>query len=238
MIGTEPPQGQDPPPQAVRAGPVRALHASYQALAAVVAPLEDEDSWQPTGCTGWAVRDLLFHCLMDCQRGLVALHTPAPGPADRDAVTYWSDRRPDREGAANGRRWARVSAGMFLHFGQLRGLYLETAAATLNAAAATDPGLLLSTQGHTMTAGDLMKTLTAEATVHHLDLVASLPHAPGASPPGLACVRATLDGLLGRPLPLDWSDEHYARAGTGRLPLTNAEERALGPDAASFPLFG
>ncbi|MGW6576418.1 maleylpyruvate isomerase N-terminal domain-containing protein [Streptomyces sp. NPDC054945] len=238
MIEADPPQGQAPPSEAVRAAPVHALHAAYQALAAVVDPLEDEDSWQPTGCTGWAVRDLLFHCLMDCRRGLVALHTPAPGPVDRDAVTYWSDWRPDTEGAANGRRWARVSAGMFLYFDQLRGLYLETAAATLHAAAATDPALLVSTQGHTLTAGDLMSTLTVEATVHHLDLVAALPYAPEASTPGLACVRTTLDGLLGRPVPLDWSDEHYARAGTGRLPLTDAEARALGPDAASFPLFG
>ncbi|WP_327267070.1 hypothetical protein OG444_39635 [Streptomyces sp. NBC_01232] len=48
--------------------------------------------------------DLLFHCLMDCRRGLVALHTPAPGPVDRDAVTYWIDWRPGTEGAANGQR--------------------------------------------------------------------------------------------------------------------------------------
>ncbi|MFG2974422.1 maleylpyruvate isomerase N-terminal domain-containing protein [Streptomyces sp. NPDC048331] len=246
MTDAEPTQDQYPPgpppppqpPERVRTEPVRALHAAYQALAAVVAPLEDEDSWQPTGCTGWAVRDLLHHCLMDCERGLVALHTPAPGPVDRDAVTYWSDWRPGTEGAANGRRWARVSASMFLYFDQLRGLYLETAAATLHAAAATDPGLLVSTQGHTLTAGDLMSTLTVEATIHHLDLVASFPHAPGPSPSGLARVRDTLDGLLGRPLPLDWNDEHYARAATGRLPLTDAEARALGPDAASFPLFG
>ncbi|MGW3328857.1 maleylpyruvate isomerase N-terminal domain-containing protein [Streptomyces virginiae] len=239
MIEAESPEGQDSPPKAAPpVHPVRALDASYRALAAAVAPMEDEDSWQPTACTGWAVRDLLFHCLMDCQRGLVALHTPTPGPVDRDAVTYWSDWRPGNEGAANGRRWARVSAGMFLHFHQLRGLYLETAAATLNAATATDPGLLVSTQGHTLTAGDLMRTLTVEATVHHLDLTASLPQAPRPSSPGLACVRTTLDGLLGRPLPLDWSDEHYARAATGRLPLTDTEKRALGPDAASFPLFG
>ncbi|WP_437086550.1 maleylpyruvate isomerase N-terminal domain-containing protein [Streptomyces sp. enrichment culture] len=214
------------------------MDASYRALAAVVAPLEDEDSWLPTACTGWAVRDLLFHCLVDCQRGLVALHTPAGGPVDRDAVSYWSDWRPGTEGAADDRRRARVSAGLFMHFRQLRDLYLETAAATLHAAAATDPGLPVSTQGHTLTAGDLMATLTVEATIHHLDVVPSLPHAARASSPGLACVRGTLDGLLGRPLPLDWSDEHYARAGTGRLPLTDAEIRALGPDAASFPLFG
>ncbi|MDH6546683.1 maleylpyruvate isomerase N-terminal domain-containing protein [Streptomyces sp. SAI-041] len=213
------------------------LRAAYGAFAAVVRPLGDEESWLPTGCAGWAVRDLVFHCAGDAQRALVALHTPAAGPADRDAVTYWRDWAPDPVGAAHGRRWNRVSASMFLDFGRLRELYLETAAATVNAAADARPDLRVSTQGHVLTAGDLVLTLAVEATIHHLDLVTDLPGAAGPSPAGLAAVRATLDGLLGRPVPLDWSDEHYARAATGRTPLTDAERLALGADADRFPLF-
>ncbi|NUS75408.1 MAG: hypothetical protein HOV70_04310 [Streptomyces sp.] len=217
--------------------PADVLRAAYTAFAEVVRPLGDEESWRSTGCTGWAVRDLILHCVADCQRALVALHTPAAGPADRDAVTYWRDWRPDPVGAANGRRWIRVGASMFLDFGQLRELYLETAAATVTAAAATAPDRLVATQGHVLTAGDLMTTLAVEAAIHHLDLVVELPDAPGPSPAGLAAVRATLDGLLGRPVPLAWSDEHYARAATGRVPLTEAERRSLGADAERVPLF-
>lgn len=213
------------------------LRAAYEAFAAVVRPLGDKESWRPTGCEGWAVRDLVFHCAGDAQRALVALHTPASGPPDRDAVSYWRDWAPDPVGAANGRRFNRVSASMFLDFRQLRDLYLETAAATVHAAAGTRPDLRVATQGHVLTARDLVHTLVVEATVHHLDLVIDLPDAPGPSPAGLAAVRATLDGLLGRPLPLDWSDEHYARAATGRTPLTDPERRALGADADRFPLF-
>jgi hypothetical protein len=44
--------------------------------------------------------------------------------------------------------------------------------------------------------------------------------------------------LLGYAVPLNWSDEHYALAGTGRTPLTDAERDTLGPDAGRFPLFG
>ncbi|WP_328564247.1 hypothetical protein [Streptomyces coelicoflavus] len=44
-------------------------------------------------------------------------------------------------------------------------------------------------------------------------------------------------GRPGRPVPCDWGDEHYARAATGRTPLTAAERQALGADAARFPLF-
>jgi uncharacterized protein (TIGR03083 family) len=218
--------------------PAQLLRSAYETLAAVVTRLGDEESWLPTGCTGWAVRDLVFHCHADAQRALVALHTPASSSADRDAVTYWQDWRPESVGAANGRRWVRVSASMFLEFDQLRELYRETAAATVRAAAVADREGHIATQGHTLTAGDLMTTLAVEATVHHLDLVVALPDAPPPSATGLASVRSTLDGLLGRPVPVEWSDEHYARAGTGRVPLTATERQSLGPDAARFPLFG
>ncbi|MFF0010981.1 maleylpyruvate isomerase N-terminal domain-containing protein [Streptomyces sp. NPDC005374] len=220
-----------------RTQPAEVLRAAYEAFAAVVRLLGDEESWRPTGCAGWAVRDLVFHCAGDAQRALVALHTPGTGPADRNSVTYWRDWAPDPVGAANGRRWNRVGASMFLDFGQLRDLYLETAAATVSAAADTRPELRVVTQGHVLTAGDLMVTLAVEATVHHLDLLTGLPEAPGPAPAGLDAVRATLDGLLGRPVPLDWSDQHYARAATGRTPLTDAERLALGADAERFPLF-
>jgi hypothetical protein len=218
--------------------PARALRAAYEAASAVVTGLDDEESWLPTGCTGWAVRDLVFHCLQDAQRGLVALHTPSHGPVDRNAVTYWQDWRPGTDGAADGRRWARVNGSMFLVFGQLQELYLETLAAAVHAAEAADPARRVATQGHVLTAGDLITTLAVEATVHHLDLTVRLPHAPGPSPEGLAVVRATLDGLLGRPAPADWSDERYARAGTGRAALTEAERAALGAAAERLPLFG
>ncbi|GKQ34944.1 maleylpyruvate isomerase N-terminal domain-containing protein [Streptomyces sp. A012304] len=230
MTRPDPHHPQDPHPAAV-------LRATYRALASVVRDLGDEESWLPTGCTGWAVRDLVFHCLADAQRALVALHTPASAAPDRDAVTYWRDWRPDPAGAAHRRRWSRVGASMFLDFGPLRGLYLETAAATVTAAAAADPARPVATQGHVLTAGDLVTTLTVEAAVHHLDLVRELPDAPRPAPAGLTAVRRTLDGLLGRPVPVDWSDEHYARAATGRTPLTPEERRALGADAGRLPLF-
>ncbi|WP_330336198.1 maleylpyruvate isomerase N-terminal domain-containing protein [Streptomyces sp. NBC_00557] len=220
------------------AGPARAVRASYEAASAVVAALGDEESWLPTGCTGWAVRDLVFHCVSDAQRALVALHTPSPRPVDRDAVTYWQDWEPHTTGAANGRRWVRVNGSMFLDFRQLQGLYLETVAAAAHAAETADPAQHVGTQGHVLTAGDLMTTLAVEATVHHLDLTVRLPHAPGPAPEGLAAVRATLDGLLGRPGLAEWSDEHYARVGTGRARLTDAERAALGAAADRFPLFG
>lgn len=217
---------------------IEPLRAAYTAISDVVAALTDDDSWRATGCTGWSVRDLVFHCLCDAQRGLVALHTPVAGTPDTDAVTYWRGWQPGDPGAANGRRWVRVSASMFGVWDQLRDLYLETTAAVVNAADDVDRGRVVRTQGHTLRTADLLHTLAVEATVHHLDLITELPAAAGPSEPGLIAVRATLDGLLGYAVPLDWSDRHYALAGTGRAELTPDERTRLGTDADRFPLFG
>jgi hypothetical protein len=73
--------------------------------------------------------------------------------------------------------------------------------------------------------------------VHHLDLVVGLPR-PGPRPEPLALVRRTLDGLLGKPAPADWSDEWWALVGTGREPLSGRERRELGAAAAQLPLLG
>ncbi|MEU4360098.1 maleylpyruvate isomerase N-terminal domain-containing protein [Streptomyces virginiae] len=217
--------------------PADVLRASYGAFDAVVTTITDERSWLSTGCAGWAVRDLVFHCLSDAQRGLVALHTPAGRAPDRDAVTYWEDWRPEPLGAANGRRFTRVVASMFPHINQLCELYSQTAAAVVNAAASAAPDQPVATQGHVLKAGDLIRTLAVEATIHHLDLVVSLPDAPGPSAEGLGQARRTLDGLLGRPVPAPWDDAQYARVATGRAPLSDTDRDRLGADAARFPLF-
>ncbi|MFJ3718171.1 hypothetical protein [Streptomyces sp. NPDC090057] len=97
-------------------------------------------------------------------------------------------------------------------------------AATGRAAACVDPAARVAPQGHVLTAGDPMTTLTVEATVHHPDIVVRLPHAPGPSRAGPAAVRSTLDDR--------------ARGGTGRAALTDAERDALGTAAHRFPLLG
>ena len=212
------------------------LDDAYRALAHAVLELDDDASWTPTGCTGWAARDLVFHCLSDAQRALVALHSPTPRRPDVDAVGYWAAWQQGGPGAANGRRWARVSASMFAEWSQLRDLHLETADAVRHAAAASDPDTVVATQGHALRVGDLLSTLAVEATVHHLDLIAHLPGAPRPSASGLREVRRVLDGLLGRPEPVGWDDVRYALAGTGRVDLSEAERESLGADAARLPL--
>ncbi|XKK64331.1 maleylpyruvate isomerase N-terminal domain-containing protein [Streptomyces sp. ARC32] len=90
-----------------RTEPARVVGDAYDALAAVVRPLGDEESWLPTGCTGWAVRDLMFHLLADARRALVALNTPPPArPTGTPSPTGRTGRRtpsaPPTGGATTG----------------------------------------------------------------------------------------------------------------------------------------
>lgn len=203
-------------------------------LAALAGSLDEDAGWHPTGCTGWAVRDLVLHLLGDAQRALVALATPADGPADRDAVTYWRDWQPREDPDSRQVRSVRTIAGAW-QLSYLTGTYVETARAVLTLSARTPPAALVATQGHVLRADDLLETLAVEAAVHHLDLVAHLDR-PGPGPAPLAAVRRTLDGLLGRPEPVGWDDAAWALAGTGRRSLTAAERAALGADADRLPL--
>ena len=211
-----------------------ALRAAYGDLSALANSLDEASSWLPTGCAGWSVRDLVFHHLGDAQRALVALLTPAAGPPDRDALTYWSDftGRPDPQ--SRGLRATRTVASAWALEGILDN-YVETMAAV--GALADRAGLeeVVATQGHRLRIADLVTTLVVEAAVHHLDLVVSLDH-PGPRPEALAVVRSTLDGILGHPAPTDWDDRTWALVGTGRQPMTESQRAALGTDEARIPL--
>ncbi|MGY1649705.1 maleylpyruvate isomerase N-terminal domain-containing protein [Geodermatophilus sp. SYSU D01119] len=213
------------------------LRATYADLAGLVTGLTPGEGDRPSGCSGWTVLDLTQHLLDDARRGLVALATPAGGPATTDAVVYWRSWQPTPE-EDDGTAWrTRVRASTTGGLVHLAPLYAETAAAVCVTAGRVGATDLVGTQGRVLTAGDLCSTLAVEAAVHHLDLVAHLDR-PGPGPGGLAEARRVLEGLLGGPLPAAWDDATAARRGTGREPLTDADRTALGEAAGRFPLFG
>ncbi|MGY1689603.1 maleylpyruvate isomerase N-terminal domain-containing protein [Geodermatophilus sp. SYSU D01105] len=194
-------------------------------------------AWAPTGCTGWTVVDLSWHLMGDARRALVALNTPAAGPADTDAVDYWRVWRPAEPGDDEALRRTRAVASVAADPADLAQWYAETSAAVLVAAGRVDPRDLVRTQGRVLPVADLLSTLAVEAAVHHLDLVRYLDR-PGPSAGPLAEARRVLEGLLGAPLPTAWDDATAARRGTGREPLDDVDRALLGPAAEQFPLFG
>lgn len=207
---------------------------AYGALAEALAAVDDDAAWSPTGCAGWCVRDLVHHLHADATRALVAVHTPASGPADCDSVAYWRGWGVDPQRDELGRRATRIESGT-RSWQDLRSSYLEAAAAAGRAVAGADPAAVVTTQGHALSVGDLASTLAVEATLHHLDLGTHLPLPPPAAP-GLAEVRRVLEAVLDHPLP-GWRDERVALVVTGRATPTPAEGDDLGPAADRLPVF-
>lgn len=213
------------------------LRTAYGDVSALLGGLTGAEGVRPTGCAGWAVLDLAQHLVSDARRGLVALATPADGPADTDAVSYWGQWQQTGGQAADDLWRTRVVASAAGGIEVLAATYAETSAAVLVAAARLDPASTVRTQGHVLAVADLLSTLVTEAAVHHLDLVVELDR-PGPGPGPLAEVRRVLEGLLGGPLPAGWDDATAARRGTGREDLTGADRAGLGVAADRFPLFG
>ena len=218
--------------------PIDLLRTAYGDLSEVLRGIAAAgEEWTPTGCLGWTAVDLGHHLLGDARRAVIALCSPATRPADTDRVAYWRGWRPPEPGDDEELRRTRAAASVGPAFVDLAESYAQTSSAVLVAAGRVDAGDLVATQGHVLTVADLLSTLTVEAAVHQLDLVAHLPR-PGPAAGPLAEVRRVLDGLLGRPLPASWDDVTAVRRGTGREPLGDGDRAELGEDAEAFPLFG
>lgn len=219
-----------------------ALAQAYDGITAVVTRLDDAGLQRPTRCRGWLVADLLFHVLCDAQRALVALASPAPGPADVDDVSYWRAFTPggDDEASVKHAWWARRSAAAFDRPSGVVRIWSDTAPAAVRAAAAADPDGYVTTQGHVLRVPDFLATLTTEAVIHHLDLVVDLPDAPLPATAPTTVAVATVDGLLSDDAvrPTGWDDRDYLLKATGRVPLTDRDRRELGEAAGWFPLLG
>ena len=67
---------------------IKGFSRSWAALRKAVGELADEDFAQPSGCTGWLVRDLVCHLIIDAQDVLITLVTPTDAEPTRNEVTY------------------------------------------------------------------------------------------------------------------------------------------------------
>ena len=212
------------------------LDQVYAAVTACVRDLDEEGLASPTR-TDWTVAELLFHLLLDAQRTLVTLATPADEPPDTDAVSYWHRWRPGTRDGEPHVRFVRASVAAYSSPRVVVEQWTETAAAASHAARTAPAEEVVLTQGHRLSVPDFLSTLVVEGAVHLLDLTAHVPGPPVPSG-ALAEVRRVLTGLLRGPVPGGWSDEELALKGTGRVPLTEDERAELGPLADRFPLLG
>jgi uncharacterized protein (TIGR03083 family) len=218
-----------------------AVEDAYVELSRFASGLDLADLMRPSRCVGWTVADVLFHVLLDAQRALVTLATPAGKPADSDHVSYWRTWATERNenAAAAHARFVRVGAAAYQDPRTVVAHWNETAGAALRLAAQAPGADVVATQGHSFTVADFLSTLAVEATVHHLDMTVALPGRPVPRPGPVAHTVDVLDALLGevRERPA-WDDLTWILKGTGRVPLTATERQGLGTTASRFPLVG
>jgi hypothetical protein len=205
-------------------------------LRAAVADLADADFARPSGCTGWLVRDLVCHLVIDAQDVLITLVTPEEGEPTRDALTYWEVAATPPTGedpldALTVRLAAAYQEPWLLKF------HLDdVGSAAGRAAALADPRLRVGTRDQVLTVADYLSVYVLEWTLHHLDLIAHLPDAAGPPAEGLARTREMLEGIARAVFPASFSDRDALLVGTGRRAPTDAERAELGEVAARLPL--
>lgn len=208
---------------------------SWDALRTAVAGLADEDFGRPSGCAGWLVRDLVCHLVIDAQDVLITLVTPADGPTTRDAITYWTVGHAPPTGDDPLDALIVRLAAAYVEPGLLRFHLDDLGAAAGRAASLADPTMTVSTQDHVLTAGDYLHAYVMEWTLHHLDLVAELPHVAGPPAECLAESRRMLAAIAGAAFPDSFTDTDALRVGTGRRAPDAQESERLGPLAKRVP---
>ncbi|WP_327002475.1 GNAT family N-acetyltransferase [Dactylosporangium sp. NBC_01737] len=213
-----------------------AFSGAWAALRATVAGLRDEDFARPSGCAGWLVRDLVCHLVIDAQDVLITLVTPAGTAPTRDAVTYWSvaetlptgddplDALTVRLATAYDEPWL------------LQHHLDDVGAAAGRAAELADPGLRVGTRGEVLTVGEYLRAYVLEWTLHHLDLVAHLPHVAGPPADGLAESRELLEKICGAAFPGSFSDTDALLLATGRRAPIDDDRAAMRELAARLPI--
>ncbi|OMI91648.1 maleylpyruvate isomerase [Streptomyces sp. M1013] len=207
---------------------------SWSALLAAVADLSDEDFARPSGCTGWLVRDLVCHLVIDAQDVLITLATPTAEEPTRDAVTYWRVVEPPTGDDPLDALVVRLAAA-YEQPGLLTFHLDDVGSAAGRAAALADPTGRVGTQDQVLNAGDYLSAYVLEWSLHHLDLVAHLPEAAAPPAEGLRHARELLEGVVGTAFPASFTDRDALLIGTGRRAPTAAQTAALGELADRLP---
>ncbi|MER6158630.1 maleylpyruvate isomerase N-terminal domain-containing protein [Streptomyces sp. NPDC001868] len=209
---------------------------TWTALRTTVADLKDKDFERPSGCTGWLVRDLVCHLIIDAQDVLITLVTPTEAEPTVDATTYWhvTNSPPTGEDPLDALT-VRLAAA-YEDMALLKFHLDDVGSAAGRAARLAAPTARVSTQDQVLTDGDYLTAYVLEWTLHHLDLVAHLPGLPGPPAEGLAHSRAALERIAGGAFPASFGDGDALLVGTGRREPTEGERAELGSSAAELPL--
>lgn len=179
--------------------------------------LDDHALLAASRCHGWAVLDVVVHVRVGLEEMLRGATAPTDDAPTVDAASYWSAwaERPGRDDEVGGILWTRRTASAYR---RPAGAVDHLRAAADAVLAAALPPAALRFQGHVITVGDFLATWAVELAVHHVDLGLHLDLAPPTDA-ALQLTRATIDALLGTPVPPSLSDLDALLIGAGRVPV-------------------
>jgi hypothetical protein len=223
------------PPAPLRADIRQVAADQVLLLGDVVAAMTDAELVTPTRCSGWLVAHALVHMRLGLAEQATAFTDPTLDEIDRDYASYWRDWKPADAPVTFADvlfHWATAAA--YGSADVLRRHFADTV--TVAAAASRNaPSGRFRFQDHVMTAEDILGMWTTEWVVHQLDITAKVPPLPEA----MAVAVQTVDELAGSGGRLSsWTDTTYLEKATGRQPLGDHEQLALGSRATAFPVFG
>lgn len=202
---------------------------SAESFVAAIDGLDERELLDASRCHGWTRLDVVVHVIHGWYEMLGGLVSPVDEPPTVDAASYWpafADQFGSDDPIPALMSQRRRTAAYARPASAVAELGDVGAAIGRGIAACADRPLLW--QGHVFAAGDYLAVWAVEQVVHHLDL--DTDHAAPAS--ALGVTRATVEALLGEPLPPAWSDTDAVLVGTGRA----TPPADLGPLAQRLPV--
>lgn len=179
-------------------------------------------------CHGWSRLDLVVHVIAGWQEMLAGMVSLVDSEPSVDAATYWSALAIETatEDPVPALMWQRRRSAAYARPSSATAQLRDVGSALRRGVDSFSDRPCLW-QGHNFRAGDFLAVWAVENVVHQLDLVSEEPPPSSA----LTLSRATIEALVGQPLPTTWTDEEATLIGTGRLPVPDG----LGDVASMFP---
>lgn len=189
---------------------------SVEAFVRAAEGFSEHDLLGASRCHGWTRLDVVVHMIAGWYDMLGGLVSPVDSEPTVDAATYWpafatAYHADDPVPALMSQR--RRSAA-YVRPASATEQLRDVADAVTRGVTACGGGPLLW-QGHVFTTGDFLAVWAVEHVVHHLDLRSDEP-APASA---LRLARASVESLVGDPLPVTWTDVEVALIGSGRSPV-------------------
>lgn len=217
-----------------------ALTQESRALSAVLRDLEPGCLKLPTNCPPWDMQELIVHITASIGLGDTGFPDAEPHAPLVSAADYY--RRPERDTQVyrqNNVDQTQELARRILASTSAAQWFDEISHDSIAKLSQEDLDRVVLIPGRgAMRLSDWVVTRVISVAAHGLDVALTLERTPWTTPSALHVMRPVFTALLGMELPVDlnWDDQAFLAAATGRRALTGDERTLLGPQTERFPL--